>query len=609
MQGDTVKDLARRIAKERDDVDVAVFDKLASFGDEASFRALEKSLERLKRDRSRAAALLAFRLYAGRGELEAGAIALLEEAALRSEGGEPLTAVRALIALGDESVAALERIARGAEDAKCRGVACDALVPHLGGRGDRESIQLILRQAAVRGGAEVRYVGVPAGVPRGYADWTHREVVRAVLARDAGQEKRALLYAKLHAADAPRVWKLLLLEILAELDEPDVDPALARVLSDRDASVVLEAIAIVDERGGRWEDLELELRPLMQHSDVAVRRAAVVAMGHHGLTDSAWQREALALAHSKDASLRMGVATTLAELRTPEAIEELHALLSDRLFAVRVEALEQTVLLRRKESVPILIERLEQETGRLREDVLNALRLLTGLDHGRPAARWKRWWADRSGRFELPPYHEAVNAERERRQHDTEGGTRATSFYGVRVTSERVIFVLDVSGSMRLQLGRRPDDPRPSDPGARTRMDRAKRELSDVLRRLPEGLLFNIIFFEEEVTSFEKKLVRMSRGVRQRSMRFVADQYALGSTALYPALQLAFADPLVDTIYLLSDGAPTDGEITDITAIRAEVRRWNSARKVRIHGITIGQDSTLLRWLTEDTGGRYLRVD
>jgi len=126
---------------------------------------------------------------------------------------------------------------------------------------------------------------------------------------------------------------------------------------------------------------------------------------------------------------------------------------------------------------------------------------------------------------------------------------------------------------------------------------------------LPDGTLFNIIFFESEVTAFSKKLVRMSRGMRAKALRFVSDQFALRATALYPALKLAFEDPLVDTIYLLSDGAPTVGEITDISEVREEVKRWNAARHVRIHGVAVGQDSTLLQWLTKDTGGRYLRVD
>ena len=56
-------------------------------------------------------------------------------------------------------------------------------------------------------------------------------------------------------------------------------------------------------------------------------------------------------------------------------------------------------------------------------------------------------------------------------------------------------------------------------------------------------------------------------------------------------------------------GAPTEGEITDIEEIRAEVARWNAARHVKIHGISMGQDSTLLQWLCEDTGGTYKRVD
>ena len=115
--------------------------------------------------------------------------------------------------------------------------------------------------------------------------------------------------------------------------------------------------------------------------------------------------------------------------------------------------------------------------------------------------------------------------------------------------------------------------------------------------------------FEETVKALSRKTLVMNKSNRAKALRFVHDQYAIGSTALYPALQLAFADPLVDTVYLLSDGAPTVGEITDIEEIRAEVARWNAARHVKIHGISMGQDSTLLQWLCEDTGGTYKRVD
>ena len=129
------------------------------------------------------------------------------------------------------------------------------------------------------------------------------------------------------------------------------------------------------------------------------------------------------------------------------------------------------------------------------------------------------------------------------------------------------------------------------------------------MRAFPDGKLYNLIFFGSEVRALGDKLTKMKKSMRQKSQRFIKEQVAFGGTALYPAIELAFADPLVDTIYLISDGAPTEGEITDIAEIRAQVRGWNAARAVKIHGITIGQESTLLRWLTEDTGGTYLRRD
>jgi hypothetical protein len=305
----------------------------------------------------------------------------------------------------------------------------------------------------------------------------------------------------------------------------------------------------------------------------------------------------------------MGAAFALAEIRTPEAVAKLYELLRDRDWSVRAETLRHVTELRRKDVIPILIERMSQETGRLRPDVYSALRILTGFDHGRLPDRWRKWWANEGATFELPTYEKAMLAEDKRVNSAVEGGTKSEHFYGVRVQSERVVFVLDISGSMNLPVGANGEDVSTAKPGAPPRIKRAKEELAKTVRKLPDGTLFNIIFFESEVIAFNTKLVRMTKAMRRKALRFISDQFALRATALYPAIKLAFDDPLVDTIYLLSDGAPTVGEITDIADIREEVKRWNSARHVRIHGVAVGQDSTLLQWLTKDTGGRYLRVD
>ena len=46
--------------------------------------------------------------------------------------------------------------------------------------------------------------------------------------------------------------------------------------------------------------------------------------------------------------------------------------------------------------------------------------------------------------------------------------------------------------------------------------------------------------------------------MRKKAKRFVEDLPVGGETNVYDALKLAFKDPDIDTIILLSDGSPTE---------------------------------------------------
>jgi uncharacterized protein YegL len=81
-----------------------------------------------------------------------------------------------------------------------------------------------------------------------------------------------------------------------------------------------------------------------------------------------------------------------------------------------------------------------------------------------------------------------------------------------------------------------------------------------------------------------------------------------GATNLFDALERAHADPLVDTIYLLTDGAPTAGKLRDPDAIVAEVQRWHRTRRVTIHTIAVGMDGALLKRLSALSGGQHRMV-
>ncbi len=603
-----LRELAQRIAKEKDSVDPRVFAELAAIGDREALRELNKGLKVLREESSLDAACAAIGTYAGKGELEELAIEMLVEAADRKrDPARARASTRALVLFGGAALEELSAIVEKHEEPSARAIACDALVPILCASCDAHSIGLVMAHASIGADTGVRYVP-SATVPAPAPEDTRAEVVRRGLAACDSPEIRAVLFERLAAADTPRAWKLLLIGLLEDRQGNDVSAALASELGERDGSIVLRALETFEKRGG-WEGFEPKLRALLDHPEPSVRRAAVHVLGRMLVEDSAWMQDVGRESTSSDPAMRMGAAAALAERRTPEAIERLHAMLTDTEWAVRAEVLQHIASLRRKESIPVLIDQLERERGRMRSDVHSVLSLLTGLDLGQIPGHWRSWWNGEGATFVLPTLEAARAAEESRRKKISSSSTREATFYDVKVVSERVAFVLDVSGSMLTTAGVAGATEGQEDPGRPTRMDVAKEQLSNAIRSLPDDTLFNIVFFESLVTSLDEHLLRMNKTNRARALRYIHDQYALGATALYPALKLVFDDPLVDTIYLLSDGAPTVGEITDIAEVRAEVARWNSARHVKIHGITMGQESTLLWWLTQDTGGSYKRID
>ena len=51
------------------------------------------------------------------------------------------------------------------------------------------------------------------------------------------------------------------------------------------------------------------------------------------------------------------------------------------------------------------------------------------------------------------------------------------------------------------------------------------------------------------------------------------------------------------------------GMIDDPAEIRAEVKRWNSARHIRIHCVSLGGEQPLLKHLSADSGGTFSKAD
>jgi Mg-chelatase subunit ChlD len=383
--------------------------------------------------------------------------------------------------------------------------------------------------------------------------------------------ERALL-ARLVGAVPGEAATTLLAE-LSQAREPEVaDPAIAALGTRRDPAAVPG------------------LRKLLASPGDDRRRLALVAL--HGIQrDEVVWRQELRAALSDDA-LRLVALDLLAELGDRETLAAAHALFAAADWRVRSAAYDFCRRVRAAETVPLLLDRLPLEEDRMRADVLGVLAELAG--HEFPTeAQWRAWWEDHAAGFTLPPPQPARARDRVRPEA---GSTR--TYYSLPVVSSRVLLVVDCSGSMAAKMGT----------GGSTRLEEAKRQMLRVLDSTPPGHRLGVIAFASAVQQLQTGLPELDPAVRA-ALRAKVQALAIGgATNVHDALRAAVLEPLVDTIYLLTDGAPSAGPIRDPTDLRAAVAEWNRTRRIRIHTIALGTDSAMLRGIAADAGGKYVSV-
>jgi HEAT repeat protein len=326
----------------------------------------------------------------------------------------------------------------------------------------------------------------------------------------------------------------------------------------------------------------------------------------------------------RNRTLLPAIVDALARQAGEDAIAALLPALASERWQVRAAVVAAFARVGSPEAIQILIDRLRIEEGRLRGDIALALRILTGENLGYGAERWQTWWdAHREG-F-VPPRDRKPEEEEEEPAGDgaKEGSSGPKpkpeptpedrpSFYGIEILSKRVVFVIDISGSM--------NEPATQYEKDRTKIWVAKRELKNAVLALPDDAHFNIIPYAAEVSVWRKGMIKSKRAERLAAAKFVEKMTADGGTNIHDALERAFKiagrgardkkyDLGADTIILLSDGQPTRGNITDPDQILAEVKRWNVLRRVKIHTVGVGNEhnESFMRGLAESSGGTYVK--
>jgi hypothetical protein len=311
-------------------------------------------------------------------------------------------------------------------------------------------------------------------------------------------------------------------------------------------------------------------------------------------------------------------------------------------WRARMALIPITRAIRGVASVPVLIGLLEDAakgrdadafSGTLTSAIQASLQDLTGFyAPAHEPEKWRKFWEEQQDTFQLAPERKQGEAKK--------GDTVSRGFFGIPVTGSRIVFVLDVSGSMRepasgATVSRGPGG-RPS--GSFTsKLDKAKQELMRAVEGLTADAEFNVIFFENRVRPWQKRLVSANKRNKARLAKTVEKLRPEGGTALYDGLNEGLKIQTrrskrsrypsnVDEVFLLSDGIPSPNlsEIWDTEQILERVTKWNIGARVRIHTVflrtvvppgarlapgapeMLRKAEEFMKKLAEDNDGRYI---
>jgi len=302
----------------------------------------------------------------------------------------------------------------------------------------------------------------------------------------------------------------------------------------------------------------------------------------------------------------------------------------NRRWQVKVAAIDNFVRMQNRNAVDTLIGRLDLEGGRVHDAIRIALKAMTGMDRDWNSELWRKWWKKAKRWAELEKKSKAeLDKERQKPKTSTPKNRYATTkkpptYYGIKVYARAVAYVLDTSLSMNQgfvvskqwqeKLGHKLD--------ARTRIGVAKQELAQAIKDLDPRTRINLIFFNDRVRQWQDSPVPAGAN-GDSAISKIRNVKPAGQTNYYGALRLVLGfvgerasrpgalKDTPDTVFFLTDGTPTDGEITKADELLAWFSERNRFARLRVHVIAMGTTSVdvdFLRKLATQNSGIFLHM-
>ena len=251
---------------------------------------------------------------------------------------------------------------------------------------------------------------------------------------------------------------------------------------------------------------------------------------------------------------------------------------------VRAASYDALTYIREKEVVDFLLKLLKNDISRSRFDLADALADLTGFRWGVKHDRWMTWWNKVKDEYPLPP------KPKKKGPSSNEG---YAGYYGISVKSNRVAFIIDISGSMGATVK------------TSTRLSEAKSNLVSAVKSFGVDTHFALIAFDNVLMEWKKDLTRATTGNIKDAVAWAGKLQPRGGTNIHDALMAGLDLKKVDTIFFLSDGAPSAGPVTDTDQILRLVQEKNRYKRIRIHTIGVQLTGQMKEFLEKLAAQNY----